>query len=197
MTKTKMTISSPGMEPIDFDDLLGSNESEQLIKIKSAQLKDEYCNYSFEQRVALGVVNKFSVKSQVKFHNDLKDAFTKLNAHLAVICEEVAHKDIRDIDTGEGRIQSITEKLEAFTVDAFHYNNDAVTLIGQKLLSTGECVKLETPEVEMSGNYQFSNELLAAVLVLINEVLMYHNGDKKAPDPQREIEFPEPETAEA
>ena len=118
MSKTKMTISGPGVDTVEtiMEDLHEAANALQhpTIRIKSGQLKDEYCNYSYEHRVALGVVNKYAVKSQVKFHTDLKAAFDKFNAHLAVICEEVSPKDIRDIDTGEGTKQAITDKLEQF-----------------------------------------------------------------------------------
>jgi len=203
MSKTKMTISGPGVDTVEttMEDLqermqeITNALQHPTIRIKSGQLKDEYCNYSYEHKVALGVVNKYAVKSQVKFHPDLKAAFDKFNAHLAVICEEVSPKDIRDIDRGEGTKQAITDKLEAFTVDAFQLCGDAIILIGQKLLTTGESVKLETPEIELEGSYEFSDELYNATLDLLDEILAYHAGEKKAPDPQQEIQF-EPEIAD-
>lgn len=194
-----MTISGPGIEPVEFDsvglDQAPNALQHPTIRIKAGQIKDEYCNYNYEHRVALGVTNKCAVKSQVKFHPDLKAAFDKFNAHLAVICEEVSPKDIRDIDTAEGTKQGTTDKLKTFTVDAFQLSGDAIILIGQKLLTTGESVKLETPEIDLSGDYDFSEELYNATLDVLDEILAYHDGSKKAPDPQQEIQF-EPEIAD-
>ncbi len=199
MTKTKMTISSPGIDTVELDaevlEQVANALQHPTIRIKSGQLKDDYCNYSYEHKVALGVVNKYAVKSQVKFHPDLKAAFDKFNAHLAVICEEVSPKDIRDIDTGEGTKQATTDKLKTFSVDAFQLSGDAIILIGEKLLTTGESVKLETPEIGLEGNYEFSNELYNSTLDLLDEILAYHGGEKKAPDPQQEIQF-QPELAD-
>lgn len=199
MTKTKMTISSPGIDTVELDaevlEQVANALQHPTIRIKSGQLKDDYCNYSYEHKVALGVVNKYAVKSQVKFHPDLKAAFDKFNAHLAVICEEVSPKDIRDIDTGEGTKQATTDKLKTFSVDAFQLSGDAIILIGEKLLTTGESVKLETPEIGLEGNYEFSDELYNSILDLLDEILAYHGGEKKAPDPQQEIQF-QPELAD-
>ena len=199
MTKTKMTISSPGIDTVELDaevlEQVANALQHPTIRIKSGQLKDDYCNYSYEHKVALGVVNKYAVKSQVKFHPDLKAAFDKFNAHLAVICEEVSPKDIRDIDTGEGTKQATTDKLKTFSVDAFQLSGDAIILIGEKLLTTGESVKLETPEIGLEGNYELSDELYNSTLDLLDEILAYHGGEKKAPDPQQEIQF-QPELAD-
>ena len=199
MPKKTMTVSGPGIEPVEFDSEVLEQVANALqhptIRIKSGQLKDEYCNYSYEHKVALGVVNKYAVKSQVKFHPDLKAAFDKFNAHLAVICEEVSPKDIRDIDTSEGTMQATTDKLKTFKVDAFQLSGDAIILIGEKLLTTGESVKLETPEINLEGDYDFSDELYNATLDLLDEILAYHAGTKKAPDPQQEIQF-SPEIAD-
>lgn len=193
MAKRNMTVSGPGIEPVEFDsvglDQAPNALQHPTIRIKSGQLKDEYCNYNYEHKVALGVVNKYAVKSQVKFHPDLKAAFDKFNAHLAVICEEVSPKEIRDIDTGEGIKQAITDKLKTFKVDGFQLSGDAIILIGEKLLTTGESVKLETPEIDLSGDYDFSEELYNSTLDLLDEILAYHDGSKKAPDPQQEIQF--------
>ena len=193
MPKKTMTISSPGIEPVEFDaevlEQVANALQHPTIRIKSGQIKDEYCNYNYEHKVALGVVNKYAVKSQVKFHPDLKAAFDKFNAHLAVICEEVSPKEIRDIDTGEGTRQATTDKLKTFSVDAFQLSGDAIILIGEKLLTTGESVKLETPEINLEGDYDFSDELYNATLDLFDEILAYHDGSKKAPDPQQEIQF--------
>lgn len=188
-----MTVSGPGMDPVETTleamQEMANPLQHPTIRIKAGQIKDEYCNYNYEHRVALGVTNKCAVKSQVKFHPDLAAAFDKFNAHLAVICEEVSPKDIRDIDTAEGTKQATTDKLKTFSVDAFQLSGDAIILIGQKLLTTGESVKLETPEIDLSGKYEFSEELYNATLDVLDEILAYHDGSKKAPDPQQEIQF--------
>lgn len=191
---TMMSIHGDGIstDPIDVDTL--QQESPLSIKIKSATIKDEFCNYTYDHRVSMGVTNKHSVKSQLKVHPDLKAAMEAFNGHLAVICEEVSPSEVRDISECIGTKQSITEKLNTFKVDSFQVVSDGVILIGEKLLTTGEAVKLQTPEVYFEGGYAFSQELYDAVLTAVAEVEAYHEG-KEAPDPQMGIDFGTEENA--
>lgn len=161
-------------------------ELAQSVKIKAAQLKGEFCHYTYDHRMPNGATNRHTVKSSILVHPDLKAAFALFNAHLAVICEEVAPKDVRDIDAGIASKDAITEKLKAFSVDSFQLVGDGIIISGEKLLSTGDSVKLETPKIEFGGSYQFDNELYAASESAIAEVMDYHNG-KERQDPQMEL----------
>jgi hypothetical protein len=161
------------------------------IEIKAAKLKDDFCNYSYEltEGVTAGDICNRSGASIV--HDDMKLAFKKLNVHLAVICEEISSNDI-DIDnlpdiaddTLKGKEKTLARRIDSFAVSAFKIDgtgeNEGVTLIGTKRLSTGDYLKLEAPKVKWSESYDFINELMADVSECKNEVEAYMNG-KTAP----------------
>lgn len=77
------------------------NEDVGDVEIIEAHLSGFSANYVALEMVQQGS-NKKNKNEDPRFvHDDLKNAFKKLNAHMAVICEEVsltANKDIEDID---------------------------------------------------------------------------------------------------
>lgn len=159
-------------------------------RITSAKLKDQSCHYSYVERLANGYQNAIGVKSDALIHSDLSKAFNNFNGHLAVICEEVLPKDVESIEECTGTKISTTDRLKVFTVTEVvldgNFEDGSVVLKGDKLLSTSECVRLETPRVKWADRYHFTNELRMAVEELIDEVLAYHSG-KIAEDPQLDL----------
>lgn len=162
------------------------------IDIRSAELVDQmFCKYKYTLVVAPNTVDTISRNSELPVHHDLVGAFRKLDAHFALICEEVeADKigDINDIDH-----QPTADKIEKFTVTKFSLDGDAdslsVVLIGLKELSTGEQIKMETPKKRVDGSYPFAVELSSTIDDCVTEVELYMQGVKQAETPQLAIEF--------
>lgn len=186
------SILNPGAD--DFD-------TPKALEIKSAKLKDDFCNYGYEFKTgpaAGDVVPNRNGASIV--HNDLKLLFKKLNVHLAVKCEEVNRADIGDVEVLE-KIDFMVEQEEGtiehriahFTVSSFRLEgngeNEGVVLMGTKRLSTGELVSLTSPKILWFSEYLFVNELRVVISDLQNEVELYMNGKTAPKLVQKEMEF--------
>lgn len=184
------------------------NDDEKLYIINSAALKDSFCNYSYE--IASGVTkgDVCNRKGSLLVHDDMKNAFKKLHPHLAVICEELDPKKINDIDSIEDydyelhKETGLEYKVSRFHVDSFQITgsgeNEGVSIIGSKMLSTGEIVKLTSPKKAWEGDYIFIMELRAVMDDIISEVELYMTEGKSQPKViQAELEMPEVNENEA
>jgi len=162
------------------------------IVITAAELVDQmFCNYKYEHSVGPNTVNKVTTKSEVPVHSDLVVAFRNLDAHLAVICEEVNPAligDINDIDH-----EPTAEAVQKFLVTHFIVDGSddarSIVLKGTKDLSTGESIKLETPKIILDDSYPFATELSSTLQDLLREVEDYMKGTKQAENPQAELPF--------
>ncbi|OLY92477.1 hypothetical protein SAMN05444008_102407 [Cnuella takakiae] len=187
-------------------DKAAENMKAKAIEVRGATLKDLFCNYSYNHKLAPGTVNTVSTKSQVPVHDDLKAAFRKLDAHLAVICEEIPADaisnmdDLLPYDEDVHATGSIEHKVSMFTVNSFRLegdsDNQSVILVGEKQLTTGDFVKLETPKTHLDSSYPFAHELNIALIDLVGEVEEYMQG-KQAPPVQQELFAGEDDYAEA
>lgn len=155
----------------------------------SAHRKGDVCYYSYEESLPDNETNKISVKPTMLMHDDLLNAFNSLVGHFALICEEIGVKQIKDISIPEFTSTVATEKSQKLFVLGVKYDGASVSIVGSKLLKTGDELKLETPHILIS-DYKYRQELQVAVDELEAEVFEYHNG-KHAPKAQQEIEFEE------
>lgn len=177
----------------------------KAIEIKSGHLKDNmFCHYGYDHTVAANTTDSIYRKSAVPVHEDMKIAFRDLNVHLAVICEEIHPDDIPNIDNlpvldpdtdlTDDDQDPLALKLSRFSVSSFRIvgngENEGVILTGQKRLSTGDHIKIETPVARYQGEYAFVNELHVAIFNLVEEIEQYMNG-KQAPPRQTEMDFSE------
>jgi hypothetical protein len=168
------------------------NTDYPTLAMTSAKLTEDkdlnsICHYGYVEVMSNASRRTILVKCDDPVHDNLIDAFAKFNAHLAVICEEVEPRDVRDIDTAEG-----DDKLAQFTVNEVitmgTIESGTVVLKGVKMLSTLEQVILQTPKIKSNDDYSFINELLAAVQNLQEKVTAYHYGEVR-PDPQMKFNF--------
>jgi hypothetical protein len=179
-------------------DIEESRLEKKPIEIRAASIRDGmFCHYSYDHTVAANTTNDVSIKSSVPIHDDMRDAFKKLNAHLAVICEEITIQEVGDIDNlPYGDDHPLNKKINAFTVASFKIDGkeekEGVILLGFKQLSTGDFLKLEAPKIKWSAGYQFINELRVAIHDCTIEVEEYMKG-KQAPPAQQELAFDEAE----
>jgi hypothetical protein len=132
-----------------------------------------------------------ATKSEVPVHHDLVAAFRRLDAHLALICEEVDVAligDINDIDHAPTADRILKFEVTKFALDGTP-ESLTVILSGLKELSTGEAIKLETPKIAVDSSYPFAVELSSTIHDCIYEVEQYMQGLKQAEKTQLEIEF--------
>lgn len=171
--------------------VLSGEKKAKPIEVKSAELVDQmFCNYKYKHTVGPNTTNSVATKSEVPVHHDLVHRFRQLDAHLAVICEEVDPAligDINDIDH-----DPTSDKISKFEVTKFTVDGpiESLTLVlsGLKELSTGDSIKLETPKINVDGSYPFAQELSSTLIDLISEVEQYMQG-KQSENNQLELEF--------
>lgn len=154
-----------------------------------AEVKDESCNYTFLQPLPDHDSSKITVKPTTQMHNDLKMCFNTFIPHYGVICEEIKAKDIESFDDGTAKSAKGNELLSRLVVTGVKIKGDEVVLVGHKILSNGECLKMETPGVEL-GEYPHRTKMQLALDELEAEVFEYHQG-KIAPKAQQELDFDE------
>jgi hypothetical protein len=169
------------------------------IKIESAQIKDSFCNYSYTLTSGTGEGDVINRKGSAIIHDDLRNAFKKLNVHLAVICEEIESSFVHDIETLENidlseEHEGVFKQVAKYRVSGFKSADEGegiVTLEGIKILSTGDYVSLKTPRVKWDGGYMFLMELRACIDDAIGEVMQYMEGKAAPKFEQVEISFGE------
>ncbi|AOR28755.1 hypothetical protein FORMB_17160 [Formosa sp. Hel1_33_131] len=161
------------------------------ITITSGTLKGAYSlDYSYVQKTDVGE-NNVKMSCNAPIHEDLKTAFENLIPHLAMICEEVTKKEVKNvIDNGFPEIEEGDSEhpiKEKFNVHAFKItgngDSEGVAISGTKLLKIGKAVNITTPKLRWDEDYAFIDELSEAIEQCKIEVNEYLNG-KHAPDNQ-------------
>jgi hypothetical protein len=160
--------------------LNGSDKSqESKISITGAEIKDDFCHYSYE--IISGKPTGFvhSVKGKGIIDDDMKNAFAKLNVHLAVIDDVYKHSDIQigDIDSMHTDDLALLFNVTGFKIKGGE-ENASIVLLGTKYLSAGARMKLESPKIPIDSlsSYKWYNELKTASDKCREEVEAYHNG---------------------
>jgi hypothetical protein len=194
MTKNSAAVAEPIEE-------LSSPES--LIKpivIRGANIKDSFCNYIYELTSGPTYGDGIKRSGASVIHNDLHLAMDRLKPHLAVTCEQVDDTKIKDIEdlesldpTDDYKTNSIEKKVLMFFVTGFTLEgsgeNESVTLIGFRRLTTSDDLALKSPKIKWAGVYQFIDELRATVDLIIHEVEEYMNGKAAPKMVQQDLEF--------
>lgn len=152
--------------------------------IVSAKLNDGKCDFSFRTQIGVHTGEVATIKGVGIFFETLRDAFNKLNVHLAVIDEAYKHSgiEIDDIDKFH------TDDLAlSYTVDAFKIkgegDSETITLIGTKYTSLGS-IGIETPKIALDSlsGYKWYNELKSASDEARREVAEYKEGNFEVPE---------------
>lgn len=187
------------------DNPLKSTELEKILnvlakpkrsfKIMEAAIKDDFCNYHYENIEGIGIGDKHKVirKKAGYIKDDMKKAFAKLNAHIAFIDDIFSHagNDVEDID-----MMHAHEFTFLYTVTAFRISgdeeNESVILVGDKFVNIGGRITLETPKIPIdnSSSYKWYNELKTAIDVCREEVALYAEGKYHPIEVPEDIEDP-------
>lgn len=127
-------------------------------------------------------------------HPDLKEAFRRLNIHLALVSEYISSDSVEDIDRPEPAL------LDKYNVNSISYLPDdaGVKISGTVELTSGKKMSLSPPTVKWDDDpaYGYSSELAEITNLVMAEIKSYLGG-KHAPEPQQELPFTEPANQEA
>lgn len=174
----------------EIDAELGLDEIQKDLEIKEATIKDDYCNYSYELLQGVGEGDTITRKGAAIIHDDMKEAFERLNVHLAVVDDAFKYSKIEIENISDIRNH---ELAELFNVSGFKIkgsaDNKSVILVGTKFIGIGGYISLETPRIKFEGNYPFKDELYAAITKCCYEVEEYMNGKAAPVFEQTEMNF--------
>jgi len=123
----------------------------------------------------------------VKCHDDLVQAVQGLSPHLAVLTGYVNQKDIRKADL-----------LSPFTVNGYSIGGkegeEGFMILGSRSSEYGS-VTLNSPfqrfEASEGKEYILIGDLQSKIAKIVEEVMAYLKGEKKAVNPQGSFDFPD------
>ncbi|MBA3673461.1 MAG: hypothetical protein H0W75_00640 [Chitinophagaceae bacterium] len=165
--------------PITTDDLAKViADLEKPVEIKDAKIKDDFGIYSYEIMSGVGKGDLIKNRQGASIiHDDMKDAFEKLNVHLAIIDDAFKYSQIEIDDINDMHDHELTGH---FYVSGLRVNGDdgnkSVILLGTKWISEGGNISLETPKIKLDSQYKWVDDLKEAVDACINEVEQYMGG---------------------
>lgn len=159
------------------------------ITIKKASIKNSlFLAYEYDQSVN-NTKNIIKTSSDAPIHDDLRNAFSSLVPHFALICEEIEEKTAQKAIENPDEVLEEENPLLKYKVSGFSIggtgDGEGVTISGSKRLENGSIVNFNTPflKFEEAKEYQFMEELVNAIDNLKSEVYEYLEG-KQAPSKQ-------------
>lgn len=163
------------------------------VEILKAELKDDFCFYTYRYKGGIHAGFKQSVIEAPGIVSDeLRKAFEKMNVHLAVIDDVFKHAGVIIDDIDQHHNDELAQLYIVSTMDIRGGDeNESVILSGIKILSDSSRMKLTAPKkaIDDLSSYKWHNELAAAVAEARHEVKLYHYGNF-TPVEQEEKEDP-------
>lgn len=184
--------------------------SNSIISIKQATLKGNlFIEVIYDEKLPNNITNTIKRNSTAPVHQDLINAFSELDVHLAIICEEVeitTDKKLEDIKAGLKEFREtqnedlfgnkVLEKCASFHSNFYKIvgsgSNEGCIIGGNKQLTTGQHVGLMTPYTKYNDEYKFGDQLGEVISAIDYEIQQFILHGKQAPAAQQELEF-EPE----
>jgi hypothetical protein len=172
------------------EDLFASSEEEKIFTIKEASLKDDFCNYKFEILRGVGSGDTHSVNGSGIIEDDMRDAFARLNVHLATIDDvfKLSGIELDNIDDFHNHELTSHYHVTGFKIKGSK-ENESIILIGSKFVGTaGGRIELATPKIPLDNlsSYQWYNELKKAADDAREEVELYKEGKYTAVEEKEE-----------
>lgn len=166
MAKARTTISANGGEPIDMDEAMAKmkrlSSHSNRYDIRKAKLKDSnFLETEYSESLSDGT-NTVKKDCAAAVHQDMKDAFARMDQMLRDICEQPENSKVT---------------CTGFTVGG---KGDGATLIGLRKLESGAVLNLVAPYVK----FEDDGDLEHAITTCKQEVLLYLFEGKQAPDAQ-------------
>lgn len=159
--------------------------SDKEFEIKSASLKDQMCNYSYELLQGKTKGDTINRKGVHVVHDDMIETFDNLHVFLAHL--DGAFRDANN--------QTPLSELEAEDIVALYHvsgfklsgveENKGIILVGQKQVKEGS-ISFDAPKIKLNGNYLYIEELTQRMYAAIEEVEAYMNG-KLAPQFEQSV----------
>lgn len=157
--------------------LYGNNEGRPY-RIKEAKIKEDLCQYAYEITSGVGIGDTHNVKGSALIENDLRDALSKLNVHMAFIDDAFKHKgiEVSDIDQEHNNDLTYLYYVTGFKMKGTE-EAESVILLGSKSVSLGR-MEFESPKISLDNfsSYKWYNELKAAIELVREEVALYKEG---------------------
>lgn len=186
---TKKNNETP-VVTINSEKILEEENQREFIILEGA-IKDDFCHFKYEVIKGVGRGFQHSVKGDGVIMDDMREAFSKFNVHMAVMDDVFKHAgiDIMDIEQCHGE-----ELTGLFTCTGFKIKSsgtmDSIVLVGNKWVSGGGRIEFETPRVPMDNlsSYKWWNELKTASDNAREEVALYMEGKYEVAelDPEEE-----------
>lgn len=166
-----------------------ADSSPTKVKINKASIKDDlFLNGEYTEDLPGHSKKDSKFSCTVPIHEDLKNAITKLNKHLAILCDEIdLPGKVKDIDSWDN------EELIKFSVRGFSIGgndeNEGCTISGMKEGKFG-IVNLNSPfQKWATSEYKHISTLSSDIQACVYEVEEYLFNGKRAPEKQLELPF--------
>ena len=156
------------------------------VKIKKAKIKDDlFLEVEFTEDLQGHNKKDTKLSCTVPVHQDLKDAFQKLNKHLAIVCDEVP---VPKNKTALEAFDNVSFTAKGFSIGG-NDENEGCTISGMKEGAFGT-VNLNTPFQKWEvTDYKYISEMAADIQACVYEVEQYLFEGKRAPEQQLEMDF--------
>ncbi|NDV81304.1 hypothetical protein [Bacteroides sp. 51] len=147
--------------------------------IQKATVKNDRCAVSFKENYRdANYTNKVDKECDQIIHNDMRIAFSMLVPFLITITEQAESGLFNSGNIGEDLNEELQEKIAAYSVTGYvHGGTDesaGVSIIGQKLLKTGQVLNVIAPFTKFEDeNYPYGSELLQVIERCDYEVAEY------------------------
>ncbi|MBX3253950.1 MAG: hypothetical protein KF862_07390 [Chitinophagaceae bacterium] len=163
-------------------------EEKKPFIILNAKVKEGICEYSYE--INSGPCEGDQVKGRKGInivHDDLTDAFSKLDVHLAILDDAFIDQELS--------LEEMEKETKSFRVYGFRVSgtdeNEGFILSGEKWVKYGS-VGIDSPKITKASAYPYWQELCDAMEAARNEVQGYMNGKSAPKMEQTEINFSAP-----
>lgn len=190
-------VGSSGL-PLPTKDLIINTINkmkEKNYRITQAQIKDDFCNYSYEVTDNVGFGDVHAVKGKGIIDNDMREVFTKMNVHLAAIDDVFKHANITIRGIGKMANHELTG---LYSVDEFklkgNEDNRSIILKGTKYIGTGGHITLETPKIllDKHSGYKYWDDLKSVIDDACEEVAAYKEGkytEQEEPEDPKQLKL--------
>lgn len=161
-------------------DMAAAMGQKRPFEITMAAIKDDFCNYSYEIVDGIGIGDSHAVKGSGLIDDDMRNALSVFNVHLAVIDDVFKHSDVQfeDIDKMHGEELTGLYHVTGFKIKGSK-DNESIVLVGNKYVSqAGGRLELETPKIPLDNlsSYTWFEQLKIAADKARLEVALYKEG---------------------
>lgn len=178
MSKTKRGTKDNPIEMDALKEILGAPVRD--FKVVEASIKDEYCDYAYEQTSGIGVGRKHKVTGEYIVMVDMLNAFTRFNVHLATLDDafKVSGILVDDINAFHNHEITMGYRVTGFKVKGIP-DCETISFTGTKYSDTARgYFNITTPfiPIDSLSSYKWYNELKDATDAARQEVALYHEG---------------------